>query len=97
MLETNLKRFRLIAIIEGWSYLILLFIAMPIKYLLHEPIVVKIVGMSHGILFMLFIYLLYVAAKEYKWKFSFITMAFIASLVPFGTFYLEKKLKIIDR
>ena len=96
MLETNLKKFRLIAFIEGMSFLTLLFIAMPIKYMLGEPIVVKFVGMAHGGLFLLFLYLLFVAAKEYKWKFSFISMAFIASLIPFGTFYLEKKLKVID-
>ena len=91
-----MKKFRLIAFIEGISYLVLLFIAMPIKYLLDEPMVVKLVGMTHGGLFILFLLLLYVTAKEYKWNISFISMAFIASLVPFGTFYLEKKLKIID-
>ena len=96
MLKTNMKKFRLIAFIEGISYLVLLFIAMPIKYLLDEPMVVKLVGMTHGGLFILFLLLLYVTAKEYKWNISFISMAFIASLVPFGTFYLEKKLKIID-
>ena len=96
MLDTNLKKFRLIALLEGLSFIILLFIAMPIKYMLGEPMAVKIVGMAHGGLFLLFIYLLFVSAKEYKWKFSFISMAFIASLLPFGTFYLEKKLKVID-
>jgi len=96
LLETNLKKFRLIAFIEGISFLVLLFIAMPIKYLLGEPLVVKFVGMAHGGLFILFLYLLFVAAKEYKWNISFISMAFISSLVPFGTFYLEKKLKAID-
>ena len=96
MLETNLKKFRLIAYIEGWSFLILLFIAMPIKYVLGEPLVVKFVGMAHGGLFLLFLYLLFVTAKEHKWTIPFASMAFIASLIPFGTFYLEKKLKIID-
>jgi len=96
LLDTNLKKFRLIALLEGLSFIILLFIAMPIKYMLGEPMAVKIVGMAHGGLFLLFIYLLFVSAKEYKWKFSFISMAFIASLLPFGTFYLEKKLKVID-
>lgn len=97
MLETNLKKFRLIAFIEGISYLVLLFIAMPIKYILDEPMFVKVIGMAHGVLFILFIFLLLITAKECKWKIPFISMAFIASLVPFGTFYLEKKLKIIDK
>ena len=97
MLNTNLKKFRLIALLEGLSFIILLFIAMPIKYMMGEPMAVKIVGMAHGGLFLLFLYLLFVTAKEYKWNFSFISMAFIASLLPFGTFYLEKKLKVIDK
>jgi len=70
---------------------------MPIKYILGEPMVVKFIGMAHGGLFLLFLYLLLVTAKEYQWKFSFISMAFVASLLPFGTFYLDKKLKIINK
>ena len=96
MLETNLKKFRLIALLEGISFITLLFIAMPIKYILGEPIVVKFVGMAHGGLFLLFLFLLFITAKELKWNFGFISMAFIASILPFGTFYLEKKLKVID-
>jgi integral membrane protein len=96
LLENNLKRFRLIAFLEGISFIILLFIAMPIKYILGEPLIVKYIGMGHGVLFLLFLLLLLVTAREYKWKISFISMAFIASLVPFGTFYLERKLKVID-
>ena len=95
-MKTNLKKFRLIAFIEGISFLVLLFIAMPIKYIMGEPIVVKYVGMAHGGLFLLFLFLLFVTARELKWNFGFISMAFIASLIPFGTFYLEKKLKVID-
>ena len=96
MLKNNLERFRLIAFLEGISFLVLLFIAMPIKYILSEPLFVKYVGMAHGVLFLLFLYLLFVTAIEYKWKISFISMAFIASLIPFGTFYLETKLQVID-
>ena len=97
MFKNNLKKFRLIAFMEGISYLLLLFIAMPVKYILGEPILVKFVGMGHGILFILFIYFLFVTSIEHKWKIQFILMAFIASLLPFGTFYLEKKLKVIDK
>jgi integral membrane protein len=96
LLETNLKKFRLIALVEGISFLVLLFIAMPIKYVLGEPIVVKYVGMTHGGLFLVFLYFLFAAAKEYKWNFSFISIAFISSLLPFGTYFLDKKLKVID-
>lgn len=97
MLDSNLKKFRLVALLEGISFIVLLFIAMPIKYILGEPIVVKLIGMAHGGLFLLFLYLLLVTAKEYEWKLPFISMAFIASLLPFGTFYLDKKLKIINK
>lgn len=97
MFKNNLKKFRLIAFMEGISYLLLLFIAMPVKYILEEPILVKYVGMGHGILFILFMYFLLVTTIEHKWKLPFIIMAFVASLVPFGTFYLEKKLKVIDK
>ena len=69
---------------------------MPIKYMLGEPIVVKYVGMGHGVLFILFIVLLAIAAIQYKWKLPFIIFSFIASLIPFGTFYLDTKLKKLD-
>lgn len=69
---------------------------MPIKYVLGEPIVVKYVGMTHGGLFLLFLVYLFIAAREYRWSIGFIAMAFLSSLIPFGTFYLERKLKIID-
>lgn len=97
MLDTTLDRFRLIGLLEGLSFIILLFIAMPIKYMLGIAIAVKIVGMAHGLLFMLFIYALYEAAKEHEWKLNFITLSFILSLIPFGTFYLDKKLKVMNQ
>jgi len=96
MLNTTLSRFRLVGLIEGISFIVLLFIAMPIKYMFGIPIAVKIVGMAHGLLFMLFLYALYEAAKEHNWKFNFVTLSFILSLIPFGTFYLDKKLKVMS-
>ena len=93
MLDSSLKRFRIISFIEGISYLALLFIAMPIKYLGDNPILVKIVGMTHGVLFMLFVYLLYVVARKHKWDKKFVFFAFITSLLPFGMFFLDRDLK----
>jgi integral membrane protein len=66
---------------------------MPIKYLIGYPIAVKIVGPIHGALFMWFLYQLYIFHKEYNYGFKFTLMAFITSIIPFGTFYLDKKLK----
>ena len=93
MLDSSLKRFRIISFVEGISYLALLFIAMPIKYLGDNPILVKIVGMTHGVLFMLFVYLLYVVARKHKWNKKFVFFAFITSLLPFGMFFLDRDLK----
>jgi integral membrane protein len=93
LFDSSLKRFRIISFVEGISYLALLFIAMPIKYLGDNPILVKIVGMTHGVLFMLFVYLLYVVARKHKWDKKFVFFAFITSLLPFGMFFLDRDLK----
>lgn len=93
MNEKLLNRFRQIGFIEGISYLILLFIAMPLKYIFDYPMATKLVGMLHGILFSAYIWLLVAAMQEYKWNIKFGVELFIASLIPFGTFYTDKKLK----
>ena len=96
VINTKLKQFRLAAYIEGWSYIILLFIAMPMKYIWGIAIATKIVGMIHGILFIWFLLALYNAANETKWGIKFSIIAFISSLIPFGTFFLDKKLSPLD-
>ena len=85
-------KLRIIGNIEGWSYLILLFVAMPLKYMVGIPLAVKIVGMAHGILFIAFVAVLIDTAIKHRWNFAFSFMAFVASLIPFGTFFLNKKL-----
>ncbi|WP_460685902.1 DUF3817 domain-containing protein [Niabella aquatica] len=82
-----------IAFSEGISYLLLLLIAMPLKYYADFPEVVKYTGWLHGILFVLFcIYLLKVWIGL-KWSLGKVLIAFVASLVPFGTFLLDARLK----
>ncbi len=93
MLKDSVKKFGLINSIEGYSYLFLLFIAMPLKYLAGFPIAVKIAGMLHGVLFIAFCILLVMAWKDAKWEFKNNIVFFIASLVPFGTFFTKKKIK----
>lgn len=88
-----LKKFRIASYIEGLSFLTLLFIAMPIKYIGDNPIPVKIVGMTHGLLFFSFVFFLYMASSEHRWSKKFTFLAFLSSLVPFGMIFLEKKLK----
>lgn len=95
MLKDTLKRFRVISYIEGLSYLILVFIAMPIKYLAENPYPVKIIGMAHGVLFILFVLFLYETMRKYAWQTSFGSKLFVYSLIPFGSFIIEKKMKTI--
>ncbi|MBN9350777.1 MAG: DUF3817 domain-containing protein [Chitinophagaceae bacterium] len=90
--NTPVGRFRLIAVIEGISYLTLLFISMPIKYILHEPSVVTYNGWVHGILFMLYLWSLTNVAGNERWRFGKSMKAFFAAFIPFATFVLEKKL-----
>ena len=93
MLKLAINRFRLISYIEGISYLILLFIAMPIKYILDNPYFVKIVGMSHGVLFIIFVIFLLETMRKHSWSLKFSSSIFILSLIPFGSFLIEKKIK----
>ena len=91
--RTTMQYFRWIGILEGISYLVLLLVAMPLKYVANKPEAVKYVGWAHGVLFVAFgLYLIRVWI-QYKWSFGKATLAFIASLLPFGTFFLDKKLK----
>ncbi len=88
-----LGRFRLIALIEGVSFLVLLGIAMPLKYVWGDPTMVKIVGQAHGILFVAFVLAGISVAIERRWSILLMIGAFVSSLVPFGTFYLDHWLR----
>ena len=92
-MSPSLNRFRKTAILEGYSFLVLLFVAMPLKYALDKPTPVKVVGWIHGVLFILYILWGARAAREERWSLGFCAKAFIASLVPFGTFVLDKHLR----
>jgi len=94
-LKTAIGQFRLTCLLEGLSLLILLFIAMPLKYYFDYPIVVKIVGAIHGGLFVLYMmYTLYFAFKL-NWSLKMIFLVSLASFIPFGTFYIDKK--VLDK
>lgn len=88
--------FRWVGITEGLSYLILLFVAMPLKYFMGQPLMVSIVGGIHGGLFVAYILLAAMATWYYKWNIAMFAQAFIASLVPIGTFWFDRKLKDAD-
>lgn len=93
LLKTPLGRFRLVAFIEGISFLVLVGIGMPLKYFAGRPEVVKHVGLIHGLLFLLFVALLVQVFFLYKWSLKKVVLAFISSLLPFGTFVLDWKLR----
>jgi integral membrane protein len=97
MPATLLGRFRLIALLEGVSYLLLLFIAMPLKYFADMPLAVRVTGMAHGVLFVAYAAL--VALLLIRGNFSFLRAAWamLMSLVPFGTFVLERQLSADER
>ena len=86
-----IKSFKIIALLEGISLLALLFFAMPMKYIFDNPAFVKHIGMTHGLLFIAYIVLASVLKFEQKWDFKKYLIICIASVVPFGTFYVEKK------
>ena len=83
----------MIAFAEGISFLTLLFIAMPMKYFMGMPEVVRIVGSIHGGLFVLYVGLLAMLHVRQRWPFSFSSYALLASVIPFGTFMLDKQLR----
>ena len=83
--------FRLISFLEGISYLLLLFIAVPIKYFQGDESYVKMLGMPHGILFIGYIVLAIIIQKKMKWNLKNLGIVSLASIVPFGTFYIDKK------
>lgn len=85
-----LRIFRYIALLEGISFL-LFGVTVPLKYLYEMPEPNFYVGMAHGMLFISYCALGLSCAIQYKWKFGFSVIVFLASLVPFGTFYLEAK------
>lgn len=93
MRDSVIGRLRLIGLIEGISMLVLLFIAMPLKYFFDSPLAVKYVGWAHGILFMLFMAAALHATIYYKWHIKRLVYAFIAAFLPFGTFVWDGWLK----
>ena len=90
---TALRQLRLVALLEGTSFVVLLFIAMPLKYLADLPLAVRIAGSVHGVLFLMFIAALYRAGSERDWPLRRWLIAFVSSVVPFGTFMFDRSLR----
>ena len=86
-----IKTFKIASFLEGTSYLLLLFVGVPLKYFGDNPFLVKGLGMPHGLLFMAYIVLALLIRKKANWDWMTTFIVLIASLIPFGTFYVNKK------
>jgi len=92
-MNKKLSWLRKAGIAEGISFLVLLCIAMPLKYFLQQPLAVKIVGWIHGILFVAFLFLAWEYKTDRNKSLKWFALAFLASIIPTGTFFFDKKLK----
>lgn len=95
-LTMNIQTLRVVGFLEGISFLLLLFVAMPMKYIFDNPILVKYVGMGHGVLFILFLIVLFVVCEKQKWSLKMFILGLIASILPFGPFVFDTKIKKLE-
>jgi len=93
MLKTPIGRLRLIGMIEGVSFILLVGVAMPLKYLAGKPAAVSIFGMAHGLLFILFCFALLQAMTAHGWSIKKSLKPFIAALLPFGPLVIDRSLR----
>jgi integral membrane protein len=91
-LKTQIGRLRILAHLEGISFLVILFITMPLKYFMEMGQPNKVVGMIHGMLFILYILAVIMVKIEKSWKFKKTFIALIVSVIPFGTFWADKRI-----
>jgi len=83
--------FRVIAFLEGVSYILLMTVGLYCKYQLDDPSYVKLLGMPHGLLFMAYLVLAYLLKDDQKWEGKSFLIILVASVIPFGTFYVDRK------
>ena len=90
-MNITLKTFRVISLLEALSFVILLLVAMPIKYFLGNPELVRIVGMAHGILFVLYIIGALLFKKKLNWSSQILLVVILCSIIPLGPLYVDRK------
>lgn len=83
--------FRIVAFLEGVSYILLLFIAVPLKYWGGDDSYVKLLGMPHGLLFISYLILAFLIKDDEQWGNKDFGIIMLASILPFGTFYIDRK------
>ena len=84
-------QFKWIGTLEAISFLILLGIAMPLKYIWNMPEAVSVIGMAHGILFMAYLYGAFIMKPKLGWSLPTLAVVVLCSIIPFGPFYAERK------
>lgn len=89
--KRSIQLFKFLGILEALSFLVLLFIAMPAKYFFDQPKAVEVVGMIHGVLFVLYIIGTYLMYELLNWRLKTAAIVALCSVIPFGPFYAEKK------
>jgi integral membrane protein len=94
---STIRQLRIVGIAEGISFIVLVFIAMPLKYVAGYPLAVTIAGSIHGFLFVTYVIVMVRALIEHKWGWKKIFEVFLAALYPFGTFILDRKLRLEER
>ncbi|UIR56762.1 DUF3817 domain-containing protein [Sphingobacterium sp. SRCM116780] len=93
LFKTKIGRLRIIGFLEGISLLVLVFLAVPMKYYFHNPSLSSVLGPIHGAIFLLFLFHTLSVGIEQNWKFKAITWKIIlACFIPFGTFYIDNKI-----
>jgi integral membrane protein len=92
LLQSSVGRLRLAGYCEGTSFLLLLGIAMPLKYLAGRPAAVHVCGMAHGMFFLLYVWAVITTAGERRWPMKTMVLLLLAALLPFGPFYTDAKL-----
>lgn len=93
MFRTPLARLRIVGLLEGSSFLLLLGVAMPLKYLADMPMAVRIVGALHGALFLLYLAAVAHVKFAHRWPMDRATLAIVAAVLPFGPFVLDRSLR----
>jgi len=83
--------FRIVAFLEGVSYILLMTIGLYSKYLLSDESYVKLLGMPHGLLFVLYIIIAFLLREDENWDAKDFSIVLFASVIPFGTFYIDRK------
>ena len=90
-MNISIRTFRIISLLEALSFIVLLLIAMPVKYLLGNPELVRVVGMAHGILFVLYILSSFLFKNKLNWSNQILGVVILCSIIPLGPLYVDRK------